>query len=72
MATLSADPRHRFDSRRLLDYVADQPLRFRPGSRYQYSNSDNIAVALMAEAATGARYERLLPACRGPVCTATT
>jgi D-alanyl-D-alanine carboxypeptidase len=55
-----ADPRHHFDSRRLLDYVAKQPLRFDPGTRYQYSNSDNIAVALMAEAATGTRYERLL------------
>ncbi|MGV9451973.1 serine hydrolase domain-containing protein [Streptomyces sp. NPDC003635] len=58
--TLLADPRHRFDSRRLLDYVADRPLEFPPGSRYQYSNSDNIAVALMAEAVTGERYERLL------------
>lgn len=58
--TLLADPRHRFDSRRLLDYVADRPLRFRPGSRYQYSNSDNIAVALMAEAVTRVPYERLL------------
>lgn len=57
---LRADPRHRFDSRRLLDYVAKEPLRFEPGSRYQYSNSDNIAVALMAEAATGTPYERLL------------
>ncbi|QOV34101.1 beta-lactamase family protein [Streptomyces ferrugineus] len=58
--TLIANPRHRFDSRRLLDHVADQPLRFPPGTRYQYSNSDNIAVALMAEAATGVPYERLL------------
>jgi D-alanyl-D-alanine carboxypeptidase len=57
---LLADPRHRFDSRRLLDFVAGEPLLFPPGSRYQYSNSDNIAVALMAEAATGAPYERLL------------
>ncbi len=57
---LLADPRHRFDSRRLLDYVADEPLRFRPGTRYLYSNSDNIAVALMAEAVTGTRYERCL------------
>ncbi|CAL9617507.1 IS4 family transposase MICBce1 [Streptomyces sp. enrichment culture] len=55
-----ADPRHRFDSRRLLDFVADEPLRFAPGSLYEYSNSDNIAVALMAEAATGRRYEELL------------
>ncbi|MFG2311653.1 serine hydrolase domain-containing protein [Streptomyces sp. NPDC048566] len=57
---LTADPHHRFDSRRLLDYVAGDPLLFRPGSRYAYSNSDNIAVALMAEAATGRRYEELL------------
>ncbi|MCX4767659.1 beta-lactamase family protein [Streptomyces sp. NBC_01275] len=57
---VTADPRHRFDSRRLLDYVADEPLRFRPGSRYLYSNSDNIAVALMAEAVTRTPYEHLL------------
>ncbi|MEU9141364.1 serine hydrolase domain-containing protein [Streptomyces sp. NPDC048404] len=57
---LTADPRHHFDSRRLLDYVADEPLLFRPGSKYQYSNSDNIAVALMAEAVTGLPYEQLL------------
>nr|WP_202528831.1 serine hydrolase domain-containing protein [Streptomyces sp. SID5770] len=57
---LIADPRHRFDSRRLLDFVADRNLLFPPGSRYAYSNSDNIAVALMAEAVTGRPYERLL------------
>ncbi|MGW7051546.1 serine hydrolase domain-containing protein [Streptomyces sp. NPDC054887] len=57
---LSADPRQEMDSRRLLDFVADEPLRFAPGSRYRYSNSDNIAVALMAEAVTGRPYEELL------------
>ncbi|MFF3641731.1 serine hydrolase domain-containing protein [Streptomyces sp. NPDC002564] len=57
---VSENPRRRFDSRRLLDFVAGRPLEFRPGSRYVYSNSDNIAVALMAEAATGCRYEELL------------
>lgn len=60
LAILNADPRHHFDSRRLLDFVADEPLAFPPGSQYQYSNSDNIAVALMAEAVTGRRYEELL------------
>ncbi|MFE1904015.1 serine hydrolase domain-containing protein [Streptomyces gardneri] len=60
LAILQADPRHHFDSRRLLDFVADKDLLFPPGSRYEYSNSDNIAVALMAEAATGRLYERLL------------
>ncbi|MEU6124376.1 serine hydrolase domain-containing protein [Streptomyces sp. NPDC047123] len=57
---VSENPRRRFDSRRLLDFVAGRPLEFRPGRRYVYSNSDNIAVALMAEAATGCRYEELL------------
>ncbi|MFE0774390.1 serine hydrolase domain-containing protein [Streptomyces sp. NPDC058861] len=57
---LTADPRHHFDSRRLLDFVADRSLLFPPGSRYAYSNSDNIAVALMAEAVTGRPYEQLL------------
>ncbi|MFD7260481.1 serine hydrolase domain-containing protein [Streptomyces sp. NPDC059874] len=57
---LRADPRHVFDPRRLLDFVAGEPLLFRPGSLYEYSNSDNIAVALMAEAVTGSRYEDLL------------
>ncbi|WP_405812884.1 beta-lactamase family protein [Streptomyces sp. NBC_01390] len=60
LSILRADPHHHFDSRRLLDFVAGEPLLFPPGSRYQYSNSDNIAVALMAEAATGKRYEELL------------
>ncbi|WP_406864447.1 serine hydrolase domain-containing protein [Streptomyces sp. HUAS MG47] len=57
---VQADPRHVFDSRRLLDFVANEPLLFRPGALYEYSNSDNIAVALMAEAVTGRRYEDLL------------
>ncbi|WP_264924122.1 serine hydrolase [Streptomyces sp. A012304] len=60
LRVLRADPRHRFDSRRLLDHVAGEPLRFAPGTRYRYSNSDNIAVALMAEAVTRTPYERLL------------
>lgn len=60
LALLAENPRRHFDSRRLLDFVADEPLVFRPGSRYAYSNSDNIAVGLMAEAATGRRYEDLL------------
>jgi D-alanyl-D-alanine carboxypeptidase len=57
---LQADPRHVFDPRALLGFVADEPLLFRPGTLYEYSNSDNIAVALVAEAATGRRYEDLL------------
>jgi len=40
--------------------VRAKPLRFRPGSRYEYSDTDNIVVGLMAEATTGLSYERLL------------
>ncbi|TXS57044.1 serine hydrolase domain-containing protein [Streptomyces sp. t39] len=57
---VNEDPRRHFDSRRLLRFVAGEPLAFAPGSRYLYSNSDNIAVALMAEAVTGRPYEELL------------
>jgi D-alanyl-D-alanine carboxypeptidase len=40
----------------LLGFAADQPLDFPPGSEYRYSNSDNIAVGLMIQAATGKPY----------------
>ena len=46
----------------LLVYVADEPLEFDPGSEYQYSNSDNIVVGLMLEAATGQPYADALQA----------
>ena len=44
----------------LVAFVADEPLEFTPGSRYQYSNTDNILVALMVEAASGQSYEDVL------------
>jgi D-alanyl-D-alanine carboxypeptidase len=44
----------------LLGFVAGQPLEFTPGSSYKYSNSDNIVIQLMAEAATGQPYDELL------------
>jgi D-alanyl-D-alanine carboxypeptidase len=43
----------------LLTY-ADPELNFTPGSKYEYSNSDNIIVALMIQAATGQSYENEL------------
>jgi D-alanyl-D-alanine carboxypeptidase len=45
---------------KLLTYAYNKDLLFKPGSKYHYSNSDNIAVALMVEAATGKSYERQL------------
>ncbi len=44
----------------LLHFVADEKLKFTPGSTYEYSNTDNIVAALMAEAATHRGYASLL------------
>jgi D-alanyl-D-alanine carboxypeptidase len=45
---------------RIIRWVRRDPLVFRPGSRYAYSNTDNIVLGLMAEAVTGRSYGRLL------------
>ncbi|WIX76193.1 serine hydrolase domain-containing protein [Amycolatopsis carbonis] len=58
--TLVADLHDPPPPQELLSYATDPDLLFRPGSRYEYSNSDNILVALMCEAATGRRYEDVL------------
>ncbi len=44
----------------IIGFIADEPLEFPAGSRYEYSNTDNIVIAMMAEAATGTSYVRLL------------
>jgi D-alanyl-D-alanine carboxypeptidase len=44
----------------LLEYVKEEPLVFQPNSRYKYSNSDNIVVGLMVQAAAGMPYEKAL------------
>jgi D-alanyl-D-alanine carboxypeptidase len=49
-----------FSHLELLAYVANDPLEFAPGSKYEYSNTDNVVAALMAEAATDKSYETLL------------
>jgi len=54
------DPRGYVPPARIVDWVRAQPLAFAPGTRYAYSNTDNIVVALMAEAATGRSYGALL------------
>jgi D-alanyl-D-alanine carboxypeptidase len=57
---LARAPRGFIPPRQLLRYVWHRPLQFRPGSRYEYDNSDNTAVALMARAAAGRSYRGLL------------
>jgi D-alanyl-D-alanine carboxypeptidase len=46
----------------LVSYVFTEPLLFSPGSKYHYSNTDNILVGLMVEAVTGHSYEDELQA----------
>jgi D-alanyl-D-alanine carboxypeptidase len=46
----------------LLAYPERNRLVFKPGSRYAYSNSDNIVVGLMVQAVTGRSYEHELAA----------
>jgi D-alanyl-D-alanine carboxypeptidase len=55
-----SDLRQYFSPEQLIGYVADEPLRFTPGTQYEYSDTDNIVVGLMAQAATGSSYEALL------------
>jgi D-alanyl-D-alanine carboxypeptidase len=45
---------------KIISWVRRDPLVFRPGSRYTYSNTDNIVLGLMAEEATGRSYRGLL------------
>jgi D-alanyl-D-alanine carboxypeptidase len=47
LAALSANPTDPPAPRKLISYVEDEPLNFEPGSAYEYSNTDNVAVGLM-------------------------
>ena len=53
---------------KLLSHIRAKKLRFNPGSRYKYSNSDNIVVALMVKSATHRTYNgRLQEQVYGPL-----
>jgi D-alanyl-D-alanine carboxypeptidase len=52
LAALQASPEDVPRPRKLLSFVEEEPLSFEPGSRYEYSNSDNVTVGLMVEAIT--------------------
>jgi D-alanyl-D-alanine carboxypeptidase len=45
---------------KIIGWVRREPLVFPPGRRYEYSNTDNIVLGLMAQAVTGRPYGRLL------------
>ena len=60
LEVLTADPAQYLPPRELVEFVRDEPLEFAPGTRYEYSDTDNLLVGLMAEQATGVPYEELL------------
>jgi D-alanyl-D-alanine carboxypeptidase len=60
LQVLQADPQTVLTPTQLLSYVATEPLLFAPGSKYDYSDSDNIVVGLMDEAVTNSTYEAAL------------
>jgi D-alanyl-D-alanine carboxypeptidase len=51
-----ANPRRSVRPITLIRYVKGRPLRFRPGSKYSYSNTDNVVVGLFVRSATGHSY----------------
>src|SRR5580700_7075248 len=57
---LQADPLQSLTPTQLLGFVANEPLLFAPGSKYDYSDSDNIILGLMDEAASKGTYEAAL------------
>jgi D-alanyl-D-alanine carboxypeptidase len=54
------DPAGFVSPAKVVGWVRRAPLVFRPGSRYAYSNTDNIVIGLMAQKVTGRPYGRLL------------
>jgi D-alanyl-D-alanine carboxypeptidase len=57
---LLADPSRYFSPLQLTEFVRSDALDFAPGSRYHYSDTDNIAAGLIEERASGLSYWQLL------------
>jgi D-alanyl-D-alanine carboxypeptidase len=54
------NPRGYVSPMQIIGWVREHALTFTPGSRYEYSNTDNIVVALIAQRVTGRSFGRLL------------
>lgn len=55
-----AEPAAYLSPTQLTGFVRDEPLEFAPGSRYHYSDTDNVAAGLIEEEASGLTYDQLL------------
>ncbi len=62
LTQVSADPTATITPQQIVGFVANQSPLFAPGSRYDYSDTDNIVVGLIVEAVTGQSYESELAA----------
>jgi D-alanyl-D-alanine carboxypeptidase len=45
---------------RIVSFVSSEPLAFEPGTKYEYSDTDNIVLGMIVEAATRQPYEQEL------------
>ena len=57
---LNKDPGAFVSTQTIIGWVAADPLVFNPGSKYEYSNTDNIVVGLIVEAIHGEPYAAVL------------
>jgi D-alanyl-D-alanine carboxypeptidase len=57
---LETDPRGFVSTAKIISWVSKDPLVFKPDSKYEYSNTDNIVVGLMVESATQQTYSNEL------------
>jgi D-alanyl-D-alanine carboxypeptidase len=57
---LSTNPGGYVSPSKIIGWVRKAPLEFAPGSKYEYSNTDNIVIGLIAEALTGTSYPNVL------------
>lgn len=55
-----ADPKMERTPQQLVGYVANKPLQFAPGSKYGYSDTDNILAGLIAERLLAKPYTEIL------------
>jgi D-alanyl-D-alanine carboxypeptidase len=53
-------PRAYVPPKEIISWVEKEPLAFKPDSKYEYSNTDNIVVGLMVEAVTKQSYTNAL------------
>jgi D-alanyl-D-alanine carboxypeptidase len=58
----TTNPRGYVSPAAIIDWVRNDRLVFTPGSRYEYSNTDNIVLAVIAERVTHRSYGQLLSA----------